>query len=268
MSALGRLQESRRALGAARHGEEAGGPATPLARLDYTGALIVVEGIDGSGKSTQIQMLRDYLQRQGADVVFTEWNSSTLTRAAVRRGKRRRWLGPLSFLLLHATDFAHRFENVILPALRSGKIVLADRYVFTAFARDAARGANRASLRSSYSFAVQPDLALYFRVPLDVALRRVLSGEGRDGLKYYEAGLDLGLSADPEESYALFQRRVVDEYERMVPEFDLRVIDADRAVEPQHLDVRELVTPILRRHLDLKQRTARLRPQWEVIRAS
>ncbi len=222
-----------------------------LQRLDYPGSLIIVEGVDGSGKSTQLQLLHEWLVGQGADVLFTEWNSSSLTAKAVRRGKRRLWLGHLSFVLLHATDFTHRYENIILPALREGKLVLADRYVFTAFARDVARNADRASVRRLYSFAAQPDLALYFRVPLDIAMDRVLTGPGREGLKYYEAGLDLGLSRDPHESYRLFQGRVVDEYDRCVDEYGLTVIDANRPIEPQREEVRALARPILDRHLEM-----------------
>jgi dTMP kinase len=222
---------------------------TPLPTHDYPGSLIVVEGVDGSGKSTQLAMLRDWLTESGADVLFTEWNSSSLTQKVVRRGKRRVWLGHLSFVLLHATDFTHRYENIIVPALRAGKLVLADRYVFTAFARDVARNSDRASVRMLYGFAAQPDLSLYFKVPLDVAMDRVLSGPGRTGLKYYEAGLDLGLSSDPQESYRLFQSRVVTEYDRMIDEFDLTVIDADRAIAPQHQEVKALAGPILERHL-------------------
>lgn len=238
-----------------------------LPRLDYAGALIIVEGVDGSGKSTQLAMLRTWLEEQGADVLFTEWNSSSLTQKAVRRGKHRLWLGHLSFVLLHATDFTHRYENIILPALRAGKVVLADRYVFTAFARDVARGADATSVRQLYNFAVQPDLALYFRVPLDVAMDRVLTGEGRTGLKYYEAGMDLGLSEDTKESYRMFQSAVVRQYDRMVDEFNLTVVDANREVEPQHADLLELTKPILERHLDLRARSGSERPRWEVVRA-
>src|SRR5215208_1846569 len=231
---------------------EASGPDGHLPRLDYAGSLIIVEGVDGSGKSTQLAMLRKWLEDNGADVLFTEWNSSSLTQKAVRRGKRRLWLGHLSFVLLHAADFTHRYENIILPALRAGKLVLADRYVFTAFARDVARNADRASVRRLYSFALQPDLALYFRVPLDVAMNRVLTGPGREGLKYYEAGLDLGLSHDPADSYRLFQGRVVHEYDRMVDEYGLTVIDANRTIEPQREEVLALAGPILDRHLRMR----------------
>ncbi|MFN0073883.1 MAG: dTMP kinase [Chloroflexota bacterium] len=238
-----------------------------LPRLDYAGSLIIVEGVDGSGKSTQLAMLRKWLEDNGADVLFTEWNSSSLTQKAVRRGKRRLWLGHLSFVLLHAADFTHRYENIILPALRAGKLVLADRYVFTAFARDVARGADPTSVRQLYNFAIRPDLALYFRAPLEVAINRVLTGEGRKGLKYYEAGMDLGLSADSNESYRLFQAKVVREYERMVDEFSLTVIDADRPIAPQQEEVIELARPILERHLDLRARMGGERSRWEVARA-
>lgn len=237
----------------------------PLQRFDHAGSLIIVEGVDGSGKSTQLQLLREWLVEKGADVLFTEWNSSSLTQKAVRRGKRRLWLGHLSFILLHATDFTHRYENIILPALREGKLVLADRYVFTAFARDVARNADRASVRRLYSFAMQPDLALYFRVPLDVAMNRVLTGPGREGLKYYEAGLDLGLSQEPEQSYRLFQGRVVHEYDHMIDEFGLTVIDANRAIEPQQEEVLALAQPILDRHLQMRSERQESRRSWREV---
>jgi dTMP kinase len=214
---------------------------------EYPGALIIVEGVDGSGKSTQLMLLGQWLEKQGVDLIRTEWTSSTLIGKATKRGKRRQWLGHLSFVLLHATDFTHRYENIIVPSLRAGKVVLADRYIYTAMARDVARGANPLAVRELYSFAVRPDLALYFRVPLDVAISRVLTGAERGELKYYEAGMDLGLSSDPIESYKLFQRRVSDQYDLMVKEFGLTVIDAERSIDVQQTEVIELAKPILER---------------------
>ena len=219
-------------------------PAPPH---EYPGALIIVEGVDGSGKSTQLVLLGQWLEAQGVDLIRTEWTSSTLIAKATKRGKRRHWLGHLSFMLLHATDFTHRYENIILPSLKAGKVVLADRYIYTAMARDVARGADPRGVRRLYSFAVKPDLALYFRVPLEVAINRVLSGAERGELKYYEAGLDLGLSPDPIQSYKLFQRRVSDQYDRMVDEFGLTVIDAERPIDVQHVEVTDLARPILQR---------------------
>jgi dTMP kinase len=227
----------------------ADGPAWPALQRphDYPGTLIVVEGVDGSGKSTQLTLLGEWLERQGVDLIRTEWTSSTLIGKATKRGKRRESLGALSFVLLHATDFTHRYENIIVPSLKAGKVVLADRYVYTAMARDVARGADPSAVRALYSFAVKPDLALYFRVPLEVAIERVLTGKERGELKYYEAGLDLGLSTDRIESYKLFQRRVSDQYDRMVDEFGLTLVNAERTIEVQHHEVTAMAQDVLDR---------------------
>src|SRR6185436_11205839 len=164
------------------------------------GRLIVVEGIDGSGKSTQLSLLSQWLRRRGYAVTFSEWNSSPLVRETTRRGKKKEMFTPTTFSLIHATDFADRTERHILPPLKAGALVCADRYAFTAFARDVARGVSRKWVRNLYRFAIHPSLAFYFRVPLDVALGRILGG--RDAIKYYEAGMDLGLARDVEESFS------------------------------------------------------------------
>src|ERR1051325_1774595 len=136
----------------------------------YPGALVVVEGIDGSGKSTQLKLLRRHLEAQGYGLKFTEWNSSELVRDTMKMGKKKNLLTPTTFSLLHATDFADRYYYEILPALKAGMVVLADRYVYTAFARDAVRRVEHAWVRNLYRFAARPDLALYFRVPIDVSV--------------------------------------------------------------------------------------------------
>src|SRR6266542_5182044 len=171
--------------------------------LDLPGKLFIVEGVDGSGKSTQLDLLHKWLVSQGYLVVFSEWNSSPIVQSTTRRGKKRRLLSPMSFSLIHAADFASRTNAHILPALNAGAVVLADRYVYTAFARDAVRGVNREWIRRLYSFAVRPTLAFYFDVPLDEAIRRIM--DGRPTLKYYEAGLDLELADDPAESFRRYQ---------------------------------------------------------------
>jgi len=162
------------------------------------GKLFVVEGIDGSGKSTQLDLLRKWLIGQGYCVAFSEWNSSPIVQDTTRRGKKKMLLSPVSFSLIHAADLADRMERQILPALQAGAIVLADRYIYTAFGRDVARGVHPQWVRQIYSFAIQPTVALYFRVPLEESLKRIMTGRPR--LKYYEAGLDVGLSEDPYES--------------------------------------------------------------------
>lgn len=207
------------------------------------GKLFIVEGIDGSGKSTQLDILHKWLLGQGYVVVFTEWNSSPVVRTTTKRGKKRQLLTPMSFSLIHAADLADRMERQIRPALRAGAIVLADRYIYTAFARDAARGVDRAWVRHLYKFAVIPTVAFYFRVPLEESLSRIMTG--RPTLKYYEAGLDVGLSSDPYESFKLFQGRILDEYDQMVGEFGLQTIDATKSLVSQQQQVREIAAPLL-----------------------
>jgi dTMP kinase len=210
----------------------------------YPGKLIVVEGIDGSGKSTQLTLLHRWLVSQGHKVFFTEWNSSALVRRAMRRGKKKDLLTPTTFSLLHAVDFADRLNYKIVPPLKAGMIVLADRYAYTAFARDVARGVHPEWVRGVYSFAPRPDLAFYFRVPIDVALDRLLGGRAK--LKYHEAGMDVGLSRDPHESFRLFQGRVLELYETLVQQFDLKVIDAMGYIDSQQQIVRRMVSRSLR----------------------
>lgn len=211
---------------------------------DLPGRLFIVEGIDGSGKSTQLDLLRKWLTAQGYCAHLSEWNSSPLVRETTKFGKAERLLSPLTFSLIHAADFADRLERTILPPLRAGAIVLTDRYIYTAFARDVSRGMHGEYVRRLYRFAPRPTLAFYFRVPLDVALNRILAG--RPELKWYEAGMDLGLSEDPYESFELFQGRIYDQYERMVPEFGLSVIDATLPITEQQAIVRHMVEPHLK----------------------
>src|SRR5215475_606270 len=205
----------------------------------HRGKLIVVEGIDGSGKSTQISLLSHWLRSQGYAVAFSEWNSSPLVKQTTRRGKRKEMFTPTTFSLIHATDFADRMESYILPLVKSGAIVCADRYAYTAFARDVARGVSRRWVRNLYRFAMHPSLAFYFRVPLDVSLGRILGG--RDAIKYYEAGMDLGLARDVEESFRLFQGRILDEYDNMAREVGFHIIDATQSIEEQQKQMRQIV---------------------------
>jgi dTMP kinase len=184
-------------------------------------------------------LVHQWLRAEGYGVVFSEWNSSPLVRDTTRRGKKRQMLIPSTFSLLHATDFADRMEHNIIPLLKAGAVVLCDRYIYTAFGRDVVRGMDPKWARGLYSFAVKPTLAFYFRVPLEVAMKRILTG--RAGLKYYEAGMDLGLSDDPEESFRLFQARILEEYEKMIPEFDLTVVDATLPIEEQQEQMRQHV---------------------------
>ena len=173
------------------------------ARKNMNGKLIVVEGIDGSGKSTQVRLLEKWFRSREVPVFLTEWNSSDTVKQITSKGKKKGTLTPITFSLLHATDFADRYERNILPLLHAGYVVLADRYIYTAYARDIVRGCNPEWVKKVYEFAVKPDLTFYFSVHVDIAVQRILSG--RPKLKYYEAGMDLNLSNDPYESYRIFQ---------------------------------------------------------------
>jgi dTMP kinase len=209
------------------------------------GKLIVVEGIDGSGKSTQIKLLHKWLEARGDQVFFTEWNSSDLVRQATKRGKRKNLLTPTTFSLLHATDFAHRLTYQITPYLKAGMTVLADRYIYTAFARDIARGVDSRWVKDLYAFAPEPDVVFYFRVPLETAVSRIVGS--RTKIKFYEAGMDLGLSNDPVASFRLFQGRVLKEYDRMSPDYRFQVIDGSRSIDSQQQKVRSVVAGVFNR---------------------
>src|SRR3954451_24580401 len=209
----------------------------------FPGKLIIVEGIDGSGKSTQLQLAMRYLKTKGLGPFFTEWNSADLVKAITKKGKKKMSLTPMTFSLLHATDFAHRLINNILPPLKAGMIVLADRYAYTAFARDVVRGCDPTWVRRVYGFAPKPDLALYFNVPIDVSCSRILSGRAQ--LKDYEAGMDLHLAPDKVLSFKIFQSRILTEYEKIRHEYGLVEIDATHSIGEQQQLVRRLIDQAL-----------------------
>jgi dTMP kinase len=220
----------------------------------FPGRLFIVEGIDGSGKSTQLSLLQKWLESEGYGTFFSEWNSSALVRDVTRRGKKKHMLTPMTFSLIHATDFADRTEQHIIPPLKAGALVLADRYVYTAFARDVARGLNRGWVRNLYRFAVKPTVGFYFRISVDEAMKRIVGG--RDAISFYEAGMDRKLSRDIEESFRLFQGSIIEEYDKMVKEFGLVVIDASHSIEKQQVQMRKIV----RKALDGARKTGS--PKW------
>ena len=210
-----------------------------FSELGFPGRLIAVEGLDGSGKSTQIYLLKRWLELEGIKVFFSEWNSSDLVTSATSKGKKRELLTPTTFSLIHATDFADRYERQLVPLLRAGYLVLCDRYIFTAFARDVVRGCPPKWVRGIYNFAALPDLTFFFKARLEVSLQRIL--DGRPQLKYFEAGMDMNLSSDPYESFRIFQGRILEQYLAMSTEFNFLVLDANERVEVQQQLVRQLV---------------------------
>jgi dTMP kinase len=217
-----------------------------FSELGFPGRLIAVEGLDGSGKSTQIYLLKRWLEMQGMKVFFSEWNSSALVKSATSRGKKEDLLTPTTFSLIHATDFADRYERQLVPLLKAGYLVLCDRYIFTAFARDVVRGCPPEWVRGVYSFAALPDLTFFFKAGLEVSLARIL--DNRPTLKHHEAGMDLNLSSDPYESFRIFQGRIFEQYLAMSTEFRFVVMDANQRIEEQQGIVRRLVSA----HVDLE----------------
>ncbi len=205
----------------------------------YEGRLFVVEGCDGSGKSTQVHLLKKWLEFLGYTVFFTEWNSSDLVKSATKKAKKKNLLTPTTFSLLHACDFADRYERLILPHLRAGYIVLCDRYIYTAYARDIARGCNPEWVKTVYDFAVKPTVTFYFKVPVDVAIDRILMG--RTQIKYYEAGMDLGLSSDTVESFKLYQSKIIQMYDMLAEQEGFITIDGTLSIREQQKMVREIV---------------------------
>lgn len=209
-------------------------------QLGYPGRLIAVEGLDGSGKSTQIKLIKRWMELQGLKVFFSEWNSSVLVKSATSKGKNRELLTPTTFSLIHATDFADRYERQLVPLLRAGYLVLCDRYIFTAFARDVVRGCSPDWVRGIYEFAAQPDLVFFFKAPLETTLGRIL--DGRPQLKYFEAGMDMNFSSDIYESFRLFQGMQLEQYLAMSTEFDFLIVDAKGRVEEQQSILRQLIS--------------------------
>ena len=212
---------------------------------NYPGLLICVEGIDGSGKSTQIELLYNWLQTKNIDVILTQWNSSELIANTTKKAKKKNLLSGRTFSLLHAVDFAHRLEQTIKPALKAGFVVLADRYFYTALARDVARGVNSSWVRNLYSFAIEPDLTFYFDITPKESLERICANRQP---KFYEAGMDMKLSNNPYKSYVLFQNRIVEQYNEMIDEFDLVKVDALDSIRSKQTFIREKVIELLNKN--------------------
>src|SRR5919204_176166 len=208
----------------------------------YPGKLFVVEGIDGSGKTTQLGLLAKWLSAEGHRVFVTEWNSSALVKAATRTGKKKNALTPMTFSLLHATDFADRLEKEIIPALKAGFVVLADRYIFTALARAGVRGVDRQWLRNLYGFAIAPHIVFYLNIDVKTLSRRVLESRGMD---FWESGMDLKTGDDIYDSFRAYQRSLLREYSSMADEFHFRVVDARRSIDRIQDELRRQVAAYL-----------------------
>ncbi len=209
----------------------------------YPGKLVVIEGTDGVGRSTHTALLQHWLEVEGYGVALTEWKSSMLISTVIDKAKSKNALNTITFSLLYATDLADRLNSIILPALKAGLLVIADRYHYTAFARDVVRGADPAWVRKLYGFAVEPDLVVYLKMPLDPLLRRIITTRG--GLDFYESGRDIGMSTDLYQSFKLYQSKILQEYERMAEEYDFKILAGDDSIETVQKELRILVSALL-----------------------
>ena len=206
------------------------------------GHLIVIEGTDGVGRSTQIELLQPWLELEGYAVSNTGWTRSPLLADTINEAKAGHELTVVTFSLLYAADFADRLEHQIIPALRAGSIVIADRYMYTAFARNMVMGADPAWTRELFSMALTPDLVLYLEIDVDQLVPRVLRGKGMD---YWESGMHLALGNDIFDSFQRYQRRLIEEYNLLAREFRFVTIDARRSIDAIQSDLREHVSAYL-----------------------
>jgi dTMP kinase len=228
---------------AARRGKRWYGHGLPYVKPGpLPGHLIVIEGTDGVGRSTQIELLRPWLEIEGYAVSNTGWTRSPLLSATINEAKAGHELTVTTFSLLYAADFSDRLEHQIIPALKAGFVVIADRYMYTAFARNAVMGADPAWTHRLFGLALVPDLVLYLEIDVDHLVPRVLSGKGMD---YWESGMHLALASDIFDSFRRYQSRLIAEYNRLAKEFAFVRIDARQAIDDIQSELRAHIADFL-----------------------
>jgi dTMP kinase len=219
------------------------GRGLPYQPLDqHPGKIIALEGTDGVGRSTQMALLREWLEVQGYGVVETGWTRSPLMQPTIELAKSSNTLNKLTFVLLYACDFADRLEKEIIPALKAGFVVLADRYIYTAIARAGVRGVDSQWIRRLYGFAIAPHLVFYLKIDADALVRRVLAAGGMD---YWESGMDMKAGDDIYDSFRSYQRQLLKEYSAMSDEFGFRVLDGRKSVNAIQDELRKQVGEFL-----------------------
>ncbi len=207
------------------------------------GKLIAIEGTDGVGRSTQIDLLEEWLQVQGYAVIVSGWTRSNLMSRSIEMAKNGNMLNRMTFSMLYATDFADRLENQIIPALRSGYIVLMDRYVYTAFARDSIREPSMQLIKDFFGFAPIPDLVCYLRIDVENLIPRVIES---GGMNYWESGMDLHMADNIFDSFKKYQKMLIDAYDNMVEPYQFKVADARRSVMEVHQELQTYIGDILK----------------------
>ena len=215
-----------------------------LNRLESKGHLVVVEGPDGSGRSSQIDLIVSHLEAAGHAVITTGLKRSELIGAGILEAKHKLPLGKKTLALFYAADFADQLEHKIIPALHAGYVVLADRYIFTLMARSNVRGIGRAWSHDLFSFAVKPDLVFYLDVPPEELFHRVFQKYG--SLDYYESGADMGLSDDLYESFVLYQKGIAKEFKAMESKYGIVRVDGGRTIPEVNADLQRRIDGYLR----------------------
>jgi len=208
------------------------------------GKLIVIEGPDGVGRTTQITLLRTWLEHQGHAVMDTGMARSALVGKTIKQAKQGNTLGPLTLNLFYATDMADRLENVIIPALRAGFVVLTDRYIYSSIARAAARGSDSAWIRAVFGFALRPHAIFYLRCEVQNLLPRVVYARG--GFDYWESGMDVRLGKDLYESFVRYQSGIIRNLDAMAERYQFEVVDASRPPDKIFADLRRRITKLLK----------------------
>lgn len=206
------------------------------------GRLIVIEGTDGVGRTTQLRLLRPWLESSGYAVVDTEMTRSELVGTGLKQAKAGHTLGPITLNLFYATDFVDRFESQILPALRAGFVVLTDRYIYSLMARALVRGADPGWICSIYGLALKPDAVFYLRIGIDDLIPRVLQ---RGGFNHWESGMDMHFGEDLFDSFVNYQSRLLKQFDNMALEYNFQVFDASRPVEQIAEQLKQKVLPLL-----------------------
>jgi dTMP kinase len=221
----------------------AGFPYRPL--KECSGKLIVLEGTDGVGRSSQIALLRRWLEDEGYAVSDTGLKRSALTTAGLDAAKQGHTLGPRTMSLFYATDFADRLENQIIPALKAGFVVLSDRYFYSIIARDTVRGADPQWSKNVYGFALKPDLVIYLRAGLPSIVSRIVHGRG---FNYWEAGMDLHFANNLYDSFTIYQAKLIELFDRMADEYGFITVDANQSIAMVFEDIRQHIIRILERN--------------------